>query len=118
MLFMFLLFSYSVLAGDNSEEIRKIHVILKQQQLEILKLQNENKSFKAENKLLTKNVDRLNEIISRLDHSPEDNAVLQKRVEDPQQSTNVKGTYINLYTVSVISFCICLYIQKRSIRCF
>ncbi|CAG2209245.1 unnamed protein product [Mytilus edulis] len=89
---MFLVFSCSVLACDTSEEIRKIHEILKQQQLEILKLQNENKSFKAENNLLTKNVDRLNEIISRLDHSSEDKAVLQKRVEDPQQSTHVKDS--------------------------
>lgn len=95
---MFLVFSCSVLACDTSEEIRKIHEILKQQQLEILKLQNENKSFKAENNLLTKNVDRLNEIISRLDHSSEDKAVLQKRVEDPQQSTHVKGTYMYLCT--------------------
>lgn len=98
-LLMFLVFYCSVLACDTSEEIRKIHEILKQQQLEILKLQIENKSFKAENNLLTKNVDRLNEIISRLDHSSEDKAVLQKRVEDPKQSTHVKGTYMYLYKV-------------------
>ncbi|XP_052067275.1 uncharacterized protein LOC127706660 [Mytilus californianus] len=89
-LFMFFLFSYSVLACDTGEEIRKIHEILKQQQSQILKLQNENKSFKAENALLIKNVDKLNEIISRLDHTSEGKAVLQKRVEDPKQSNNVK----------------------------
>lgn len=105
MLFMFLVFSCSVFASDTGEEIRKIHEILKQQQLEILKLQNENKSFKIENKLLTKNVDRLNEIISRMDQTqedPEGKTALHKRVEDPKQSTFGKGTH--LYTPLIISF--------------
>ncbi|CAC5367220.1 unnamed protein product [Mytilus coruscus] len=89
MLFMLFLFSYSVLACDTGEEIRKIHEILEHQQSQILKLQNENK-------LLRKKVDISNEISSTVEQTnltPEDSegkAVLQKRVEYPKQSTHNK----------------------------
>lgn len=96
MLLMFVLFSYSVLASDTGEEIRKIHEILKQQQSQILKLQNDNKSLKSENILLRKDVDRLKEIDSRIDHThfttegSADKDILPKRAGNPKQSTNVK----------------------------
>lgn len=96
MLFVFLLFSYTVSASDTGEEIRKIHEILKQQQSQILKLQNDNKVLKAENILLRMDVDRLNEINSRVDHSKPDNNTqndsLQKREEIQKLSTHDKGT--------------------------
>ncbi|CAC5387867.1 C1QL [Mytilus coruscus] len=90
MLFVFFLFSYSVLACDTGEEIRKIHEILKQQQSQILKLQNENK-------VLRKNVDisnKINSTVEQTNLTPEDSegkAVLQKRVEYPKQSTHNKA---------------------------
>lgn len=68
MLFVFLLFSYSVSACDTGAEIRKIHDIHKQQQSQILKILNENKSLKAENILLRKDMDKLHEFNSRRDH--------------------------------------------------
>lgn len=96
MLFVFLLFSYTVSASDTGEEIRKIHEILQQQQSQILKLQNDNKVLKAENILLRMDVDRLNEINSRVDHSKPDNNTqndsLQKREEIQKLSTHDKGT--------------------------
>ncbi|XP_063399741.1 complement C1q tumor necrosis factor-related protein 1-like [Mytilus trossulus] len=98
MIFMFVLLSYSVLASDTVEEIRKIHEILKQQQSQILKLQNDNKSLRAENILLRKDVDKLKEIDSRIDHThftaegSADKGILPKRAGNPKQTTNVKDT--------------------------
>lgn len=62
MFVMFFLFSSSVFASDTDDEIRKIHGILKQQQSQILQLQNENK-------LLKKNVEILNEIITTVEQT-------------------------------------------------
>lgn len=109
MFVMFFLFSFSVFAYDTDEEIRKIHGILKEQQSQILQLQNENK-------LLKKNVEILNEIITTVEQTslaPEESkrkTVLQKRVEHPKQSINNKGTC--MLTLFIISFLLFLSLLK------